>query len=112
MSHGNFVSLTGEFRVVKLEVVQRKGHKDLEVEARVRTGPESLGGVHRVFLLSETARLANAFIKANGGDGMFVTIIGTLYSGSDFAIVHAGQIIFHVPPHIQKQGRNIYRGNK
>jgi hypothetical protein len=110
MNRGNVVTLTGEFRVVKLEVVQRKEHEELEIEATVRTGPKNLGGIHRVILLSETARLANAFIKANGGDGMFVTVIGTLYSGSDFAIVHAGRIVFHVPPYIQEEGRNIYRG--
>lgn len=65
-----------------------------------------------MILLSETARLVNAFIEANGGDGMFVTVSGDLYSGKDYARVYASWIHFHVPPYIQEEGSNIYRGDK
>ena len=83
MSQGNVVTLTGEFRVVDFKSVEREGQEFLEAEATVQTGPESEGGVHKVFLHSEKVRLAKVFIEANGSDGMPMTIQGAVYSTKD-----------------------------
>jgi len=108
VSQGNVVTLTGEFCVVDFKFVKRKGQKFLEAEAIVRTGPESEGGVHKVFLHSETARLTMAFIKANGSDGMLVTVKGTLYSTKENPRVVVDWISFHVPKDIAEKGQRIF----
>jgi hypothetical protein len=110
MSHENLVVLTGEFRVVKSGFTLNEGREIIEVEATVRTGPESQGGMHRVILLSETARKANAFIEANGGDGMLVTVLGLLYSGNEYSRVYVDRISFHLPEHIAKKGQDLFMG--
>lgn len=108
MSHWNVVTLTGEFRVVNFNSVQRKGHEDFEAEATVQTGPASEGGVHKVFLHSEAARLAKAFVEANGGDGMLVTIQGALYSTKENPRVVVDSISFHVPKHVYDKSKLIF----
>lgn len=102
--------MTGEFRVVDFKFVKRKGQEFLEAEATVQTGPASEGGVHRVFLISETARLAKAFVEANGGDGILVTVKGTLYSSEENPGVVVDWISFHVPRHIAEKGQKIFLG--
>jgi hypothetical protein len=112
MSHGNTVVLTGEFRVIESKIVRFDEGEILEVEATVRTGLESNGGLHTVILYGKTTRIANAFVKANGGDGMLVTISGTLFSGKEDSRVYVKWIQFHVPPHIEKAAIELYSGKQ
>lgn len=112
MSHGNTAVLTGHFRVVEARIVKIDGKEILEVEGTIQTGLESHGGLHRVVLYSETARKANAFVQANGGDGMLVTVNGSLHSGKDFAKVFVKYIEFHVPPDVEDEGIRLFMGDK
>jgi len=112
MSHGNLVVITGEFRVKETRVVKFDEREILEVEATVQTGPKSHGGVHRVVLYSETARKANAYITANGGDGMPVTVCGSLYSRQDGSRVYVEWMSFHVPKYIAEKGQFLFMGSR
>jgi len=110
MSHNNLVVLVGEFRVAKAGFILSDGKEVIKVEATVQTGPESHGGMHRIILMSESARKANAFIEASGGDGMLVTVTGMLYSGAKYSGVYTERIDFHVPEEIAKKGQNPFMG--
>ena len=112
MSHGNLVMLTGPFRVFETRIVEVEGREILEVEATIQTGPGSHGGMHRIVLYSETARKANAFVQANGDDGMLATISGTLYSGKGFSRVYVNWMHFHVPTHIEAEGIRLFMGER
>jgi hypothetical protein len=112
MSHGNTVVLTGEFRFIESRIVRFDEGEILETEATVQTGLESHGGVHTVILYGKTTRIANAFVKANGGDGMLVTISGTLFSAKEDSRVYVKWIQFHVPPDVEKAAIELYSGEQ
>jgi len=107
MSHGNLVILHGTFYVIRTGLVEVEGQEFLEVEAKVQTGLESHGEVHRVNLMSKTAEIARAFVEANGGDGMLVTIRGTLYSKKENSRVIVDWISFYVPAHVVSKSKRI-----
>jgi hypothetical protein len=108
MSHGNTVVLTGEFRFVESRIVKFDKGEILEVEATVRTGDESHGGLHTLILYGKTTRIANSFVKANGGDGMLVTISGTLFSAKEDSRVYVKWIQFHVTHEVEKMAIELY----
>ena len=112
MSHGNLVVLNGEFRVLDKRFVEMEGREILEVEATVQTGPRSHGGVHTIILYSETARKANAYVTAYGGDGMAVTVSGSLFSGDDESRVYVEWMSFPIPKHLAEKGQNLFVGGR
>jgi hypothetical protein len=65
-----------------------------------------------VILYGKTTRIANAFVKANGGDGMLVTISGTLFSSKEDSRVYVRWIQFHVPPDIENAAIELYSGKQ
>lgn len=107
MSHGNLVVLHGTFYIIQAGFIEFEGQKFLEVEAKVETGLESHGEVHRVNLMSEPAEIAKAFVEANGGDGMLVTIQGKLYSTKENSRVVVDYISFYVPKDVEKKSKII-----
>jgi hypothetical protein len=107
MSHRNLVVLHGNFYVIQSGLVEFEGKEYSELEAEVHTGPASIGEVHRVNLMSETAEIAKAFVDANGGDGMRVTISGKLYSTKGNSRVIADWISFYVPDYVANKSKII-----
>ena len=112
MSLGNTVVLIGEIRIIGSRIVKADESELLEIEATVQTGFESHGGLHTVILFGETARKANAFIQANGGDGMLVTASGPLFSGKADSRVYVKWIEFHVPPEVKKVALDLFFGER
>jgi hypothetical protein len=107
MSHGNLVILHGTFYIIRTGFIEVEGKEFLEVEAKVQTGLESHGEVHRVNLMSDAAEIAKAFVEANGGDGMLVTIQGKLYSTKENSRVVVDYISFYVPKHVEQKSKLI-----
>jgi hypothetical protein len=111
----NFFShliLTGKFRVIESRIVRFDEGEILETKATVQTGLESHGGLHTVILYGKTTRIANAFVKVNGSDGMLVTISGTLFSGKEDSRVYVKWIRFHVPPDVESAAIELYSGEQ
>ena len=107
MSHSNLVFLHGTFHIIRTGLIEFEGKEFLEVEAKVQTGLESHGEVHRVNLMSEAAEIAEAFVEANGGDGMLVTVQGKLYSMKERSRVVVDYVTFYVPKHVEKKSKLI-----
>ena len=110
MSHRNSVTLTGPFWVEQARIVHKHEVDILEVVGKVRTGPPDLGGVHRVLIYGRDARLVSAFVEANGGDGMEVTVYGRLFSGEAGAEIYVERLTFHVSSEVAEKARAILQG--
>ncbi len=110
--HRNIVILTGKLRIQKAGVVNRQGIDLLEVFATVQVGDKNRGGLHKIMIYGREARVASAFVEANGKDGMEVTVNGCLYSGSERSFVYVERIAFHVGSRVREKAISIMRGGK
>ncbi|MFA9403047.1 MAG: hypothetical protein ACERKX_12105 [Anaerolineales bacterium] len=110
MSHRNMCVLTGTLLVTQAGIVNKGGVDLLEVIGTVDTGPVHMGGRHRILLYGKNARAVSAFVEANEGDGMEVTVSGGLYSGENGSQVYVDRISFHVRESVVEKAMNTLRG--
>ncbi len=82
----------------------------LEVIGTVDTGPVHMGGRHKILLYGKNARAVSAFVEANEGDGMEVTVSGGLYSGENGSQVYVDRISFHVRESVVEKAMITLKG--